>query len=174
MLPKVYIILVNHNNHYDTIECLESVLKNKYQNYQVIVVDNSATSDSINFFKTWTDGQVRNIPTKFENLVYPLETTHSYIFLEEKDLSSSLTLKERILFLKSDKNSGFAHANNLAIKYTKTQNDASFIWLLNNDTVIDKNALTNLVSHAYGSKGKTGIWGAKLLMYFKSEFIQGV
>jgi len=36
---KVYIIILNYNNWYDTIECLESVLRNDYPNYQVIVVD---------------------------------------------------------------------------------------------------------------------------------------
>jgi GT2 family glycosyltransferase len=40
--PKVYIILLNYNGWADTIECLESVLRNDYPNYQVIVVDNNS------------------------------------------------------------------------------------------------------------------------------------
>jgi len=37
--PKVAIIILNWNGWEDTIECLESVFRNTYQNYQVIVVD---------------------------------------------------------------------------------------------------------------------------------------
>jgi len=35
--PKVYIILSNYNNYTDTIECLKSILRNYYPNYQVII-----------------------------------------------------------------------------------------------------------------------------------------
>jgi GT2 family glycosyltransferase len=39
--PKVYIIILNHDDCIHTIECLKSVLRNIYLNYQVIVVDNN-------------------------------------------------------------------------------------------------------------------------------------
>ena len=45
--PKVYIIILNYNSWVDTIECLESVLRNDYPNYQVIVVDNGSQDNSI-------------------------------------------------------------------------------------------------------------------------------
>jgi GT2 family glycosyltransferase len=35
--PKVYIILLTYNNWADTIECLESVLRNDYPSSQVII-----------------------------------------------------------------------------------------------------------------------------------------
>jgi len=44
--PKVAIIILNYNNWQDTIECLESVLRNDYPNYQVIVVDNGSSDNS--------------------------------------------------------------------------------------------------------------------------------
>jgi len=46
---KVYIILLNYNGWTDTIECLESVLRNDYPNYQVIVVDNNSPNNSIEY-----------------------------------------------------------------------------------------------------------------------------
>ncbi len=42
MKPKIYIIILNYNGWADTIECLESVLRNDYPNYQVIVLDNNS------------------------------------------------------------------------------------------------------------------------------------
>lgn len=54
MFPKVVIIILNWNGWRDTVECLESILRNDYPNYQVIVVDNGST-----------DGSVRRIKEKF-------------------------------------------------------------------------------------------------------------
>jgi GT2 family glycosyltransferase len=45
--PKVSIILVNWNNSGDTIECLESLEQLTYQNFEIIVVDNNSTDNSI-------------------------------------------------------------------------------------------------------------------------------
>jgi len=44
---KVSIILLNWNNPYDTVECIESIKQISYPNYQIIVVDNNSTDDSI-------------------------------------------------------------------------------------------------------------------------------
>jgi len=40
--PKVFIIILNWNGLEDTIECLESLKKITYLNYEVIVVDNAS------------------------------------------------------------------------------------------------------------------------------------
>jgi len=49
--PKVAIIILNYNGWQDTIECLESVLRNDYPNYQVIVVDNGSSNNSMEYIK---------------------------------------------------------------------------------------------------------------------------
>ena len=54
---KVYIIILNYNGWKDTIECLESVLRNDYPNYQVIVVDNGSPNNSIEYIKAWVEGR---------------------------------------------------------------------------------------------------------------------
>jgi len=45
--PKVAIIILNWNGWKDTLECFESVFRIDYPNYQVIVVDNGSTDDSV-------------------------------------------------------------------------------------------------------------------------------
>lgn len=47
MQPKVSIIILNWNGLEDTIECLESLRKNNYTNYEVIVVDNNSTGNDV-------------------------------------------------------------------------------------------------------------------------------
>ena len=44
---KVAIIILNWNGKKDTLECLESVRKIDYQNFEVIVVDNGSSDDSL-------------------------------------------------------------------------------------------------------------------------------
>ena len=55
---KVYITILNYNNWYDTIEFLESVLRNDYPNYQVVVVDNNSQNNSVDYIKAWEDGML--------------------------------------------------------------------------------------------------------------------
>lgn len=43
--PFVCIIILNWNGLKDTIECIESLKKIKYQNYKIIVVDNASSND---------------------------------------------------------------------------------------------------------------------------------
>ena len=45
--PKVSIILVNWNNLTDTIDCLESLKKATYQNYEIVLVDNASYGDDV-------------------------------------------------------------------------------------------------------------------------------
>lgn len=46
--PEVCIVLVNYNNHKDTVECVKSLLNIDYSNYKIVLVDNASTdSDSI-------------------------------------------------------------------------------------------------------------------------------
>lgn len=57
MKNKVYIIILNYNGWKDTIECLESVLKNDYESYQIIVVDNDSPNNSIEYIINWVEGK---------------------------------------------------------------------------------------------------------------------
>lgn len=45
--PKVCIIILNWNNLQDTIECLESVAKLNYRNFEIILIDNDSTDGSV-------------------------------------------------------------------------------------------------------------------------------
>ena len=55
--PKVGIVLLNWNGWKDTIECIKSFKEVSYHNFQIIVVDNGSTDDSVK---------------KLSNLKYPI------------------------------------------------------------------------------------------------------
>jgi GT2 family glycosyltransferase len=45
--PRVYVITLNWNGKDDTIECIESLKKLYYPNFQIVVVDNGSTDGSV-------------------------------------------------------------------------------------------------------------------------------
>jgi len=44
--PSVYIVVLNYNGLEDTIECVDSLKKLEYTNYQIVLVDNCSTDES--------------------------------------------------------------------------------------------------------------------------------
>nr|WP_319374591.1 glycosyltransferase [uncultured Methanobacterium sp.] len=53
MNPMVAIIILNWNGWKDTIECLDSLYLTNYDNYEVVLVDNNSTDDSIGKIKNF-------------------------------------------------------------------------------------------------------------------------
>jgi GT2 family glycosyltransferase len=87
---------------------------------------------------------------------------NSETLIREHD--SSVTL------LQSGSNLGYASGNNLGIRYA-LKNGADYVWLLNNDTVVDTQALDHLVQRMQQDP-KVGMCGSTLLYYHKRDTIQ--
>lgn len=102
----VCVILVNWNGWRDTVKCLESCASLTYPHFELIVVDNGSSDDSVN------------------------------------------RLRERfpeLRIIETGANLGFAGGNNAGM-HAALGMGASFIWLLNNDTVVEPAALSALVN----------------------------
>jgi len=192
--PKVAIIILNWNGWKDTIECLESVFRNTYPNYQVIVVDNGSTNGSMEKIKEWAEGKQELLTPEPNHPLYylshpPVEKPIPYIYynrgeaeeggnfkLEEKLTKKWLKIRELnnkkinstspypLIFIQTGENLGFAGGNNVGIRYTLKKDNFEYVWLLNNDIVIDEDALTEMVKLGENNK-KIGMVGSKLLFY---------
>lgn len=176
-MSKVFIVLVNHIKYRDTIECLESVLKSSYQNFEIIIIDNSPNDDSESNIRQWLNGEYNSaeINTLFPELVYPtLGKPVSYTYLKEVQLEKAeQATNNKVLFIRAA-NRGFAAANNLAFNYIlKGPNQSSFVWLLNNDTVIEKETLKNMVDF-YKGNDPIYVIGSKLKYYYKKDRLQAI
>jgi len=93
------------------------------------------------------------------------------------NIDRNYTSRFPIIFIQNGKDFGFAGSNNIGIKYALAKNDFSYIWLLNNDTVIENDSLNKLVEKAeqYKKEGeKVGIIGSKLYYYHNPNLLQGV
>ncbi len=61
MNPKVSIIILNWNGLGDTIECLESLKKITYLNYEVVVVDNGSEGNDAEILEEKYRGYIKLI-----------------------------------------------------------------------------------------------------------------
>jgi GT2 family glycosyltransferase len=73
----------------------------------------------------------------------------------------------KITVLEQKENLGFAGGNNVGIHYA-LENKSDFVWLLNNDTEVDKNALIGLMD--VFDKQNVGVAGSKIYFYKGFEF----
>ncbi|MGD8306840.1 MAG: glycosyltransferase family 2 protein, partial [Ignavibacteria bacterium] len=49
--PKVVILILNYQKWKDTTECIQSLLKCNYSNYQIVIVDNDSQNESISMIE---------------------------------------------------------------------------------------------------------------------------
>lgn len=147
----IYILLVNYNSFSDTEECINSLLQLSYHNYRILVVDNSDSTEYVEQLK-------KDYP--FNSVVYYQAVSY--------EQSSA-----KIVFIKAEKNKGFAAANNVGLKYIYQQGNLSYVWLLNNDTIVDMDALSHLVNKME-SDSNIAICGVKLMEYYEKNVIQGI
>jgi len=78
---------------------------------------------------------------------------------------------DSIDLIENDKNYGFAEGNNIGIRYALEQLSPDYVLLLNNDTVVDPEFLSELVRSAE-SDHSIGIVGPKVLFYHEPSTLQ--
>jgi len=145
MKHKVAILILNWNGWQDTIECLESVQHLSYSNYQIVVLDNGSTDDSIKKIKAWCRDSVHTIE-------YDTKTAETGGRPKDEDKLRDWPPSERLVLICSQENLGFAEGNNTAIRYAlRCAEPAEFVFLLNNDTWIDPECVSRSVAKEAGT-----------------------
>ncbi len=137
------IIILNWNGWEDTLECLASVWLQSFQQFDVILIDNHSTDDSIKRILKWTRAPYIPRSSVIEaQQQYPLPTRISVKEISEKDrLNVPNDEAEPSLFLiRNPENLGFARGSNVGIRIAQ-QAGYSHIMLLNNDAVLAPQAL---------------------------------
>ena len=157
----VSIIILNWNGWKDTIECLESLYQINYSSYDVIIVDNNSNDNSINKIKEYCIGKIKIESPFLKNNpdIKPIE------LLEHNNLNiAENSALKKLILIKNNENVGYAEGNNIGIRFALSKLKTDFILLLNNDTVVDKEFLTEMVKVSESSN-ENGITGPKIYYY---------
>lgn len=102
-------------------------------------------------------------------------STDSSIIEIDTYIAKNSTLQERITFIKNSENGGFAKGNNLGINFALKNHDFDYLWILNNDTIVEKNTfeiLNNFFSKNINNFQNIGIYGNTLLYFYNKNKIQ--
>jgi GT2 family glycosyltransferase len=175
MYPLVSVIILNWNGWKDTLECLESLYQIKYPNYKVILVDNHSQDQSLKKIRQYCQGQIP-VETKFfkyqkhNKPIKIREITNQEADFKETEANSLDSTNPALTLIKNDANYGFALGNNIAMEYTLNKDNPDYILLLNNDTIVTPEFLSEMVK-AGESDEKTGMVGCKLLNAFNPTVI---
>ena len=138
-MPEVYIIILNYKNWRDVVECLESIFHATYNNFKVVVIDNHSQNDSLLQLTNWAAAHP---------ILNHADNGFKYISLDRDYLDANFHSIQfpRLTFVQNNENTGFASGNNVMLKHLKDTD--AYIWMLNPDMTIDKNAITELVNFA--------------------------
>jgi GT2 family glycosyltransferase/2-polyprenyl-3-methyl-5-hydroxy-6-metoxy-1,4-benzoquinol methylase len=103
--PTISIIIVNWNGKEDTINCITSLNQLNYTNYEVIIVDNGSTDDSVKAIKTAFPNisiieEKNNTGFSGGNNIgikYALESSSDYILLLNNDTVTDKELLKKLI-----------------------------------------------------------------------------
>lgn len=174
--PRVWIVLVNWNGWRDTIECLESVFRLDYPDFRVVVCDNASTDGSVEYIQRWARGE-----TPFESPQGPLSRLSwpplgkplKFDLISNVEEFDCLESGAPLLLANTGGNLGFAGGNNVGIRLALADPDCDFVWLLNNDTVVEADCLSQMIKTA-GSDSSIGFTGSLNCYYSRPNTIQAL
>ncbi|HUZ50387.1 MAG TPA: glycosyltransferase family 2 protein [Candidatus Dormibacteraeota bacterium] len=175
--PQVAIVVLNWNGWLDTVECLESLLRSDYANYRIIVCDNSSVDGSFERLQEWASGRLTVNTTAdgpggtwaYRPALKPLR---SVVYDPECDAHAPADCTDApLIFVQTGANLGYAGGNNVGIRYALAHTDARYVWILNNDTIVDPHALTRMVDCASRDR-RIAIVGATLLRHAQPDIVQ--
>lgn len=177
-MPVVYILIINWHGWADTIGCLESVFRQDYPNYHVVVCDNGSADGSYERIKAWAAGE-QEVPSPgghaLARLVAPpVPKPIRFAAYEQPPTGEAAGESDPpLVLIRTGGNLGFAGGNNVGIRFAVRRAGAKYVWLLNNDTVVDPRALRRMVEEAE-SDPKVAMVGSKLMDYQEPNEIQTI
>ncbi len=136
MDSKVVVITLNYNQNQFTIDCVNSLLKSDYSNYQILLIDNGSTKENYS------------------------------------DLLNKLPENDEILLDRIENNRGYVGGINYGLNKISELN-GDYILIMNNDTIVDSNAISELVKTSKDYRDEAIVTG-KVYYYDEPNVFQDV
>lgn len=137
------------------------LLPNNMKKVAVVIVNWNGKANTLNCLVSVSKLKTRN--TKLETIVLDNGSTDGSVEAIQKNFPS-------VAIIQQTENLGFTGGNNSGIRKA-VKDGADFIWLLNNDTFVDQNALETLLESF--AEDQVGITGSKIYFSPGSEFHKG-
>ncbi len=150
---RVAILIINWNCFQDTLKCLESLYASIYKEFRVIIIDNGSKDESVEEIKVslcahFSTGNSERIE-------------QDKIMIDGSDDIRAYSFNSQAYLLASNMNHGFSMGCNIAIDYLRENGiQFDYLFLLNNDAVMEPDCLAELVGIAEKYQFNEAIVGA--------------
>jgi GT2 family glycosyltransferase len=172
---RVAIVLVNWNGWQECVECIDTVLAQAHQNFHIFIVDNDSRDQSLDRIVSWCAAPEakpmwRRLPgvLRYTDNAPCNEVTYRVVSAVDHVLAPAPD-SCRVTLIHSGGNLGFAGGCNVGIRAAGID-EFTYFWFLNPDTVVEREALIELIARAE-STPDMGIVGSTLLFYDRPEVI---
>jgi GT2 family glycosyltransferase len=129
-MDEVCICIVNYNNGPMTIQCIQSVFKQTFDHYKIIIIDNASTDRSVSKIRSFL--QNSNYP--FSEIAYSNQT-----FSRTDSFS-------KVMIIQADINGGYSFGNNVAIQYARKISAFTHLLIINNDVQLEDHFLEKMMT----------------------------
>jgi hypothetical protein len=174
--PRLAVVLINWNSGENTIECLESLLRSDTP-ARVVVVDNASADDSMERILAWASGAEPFTPPTgpLGRLTDPPLTKPVRVVRLSADeaLNGDDGSGAPLTLIDAGGNLGFAGGNNLGLRYALRDPALAYFWCLNNDTVVERDAIRALVARMDATH-RVGMCGTVVRYYHRPGTVQAL
>jgi GT2 family glycosyltransferase len=147
---RVAVVVLNWNGWEDSLACLGSLTSSVKQGIaRLIIVDNASTDGSADRIRDWLEANNCGPSDVYESDLVAGRAT------ENRTDSNYVLIRAR-------RNGGYSVGNNLGIRWALKSIETEYVFLLNNDTVIDPDSIARLAACA-DSDETIGIVGSTLV-----------
>jgi GT2 family glycosyltransferase len=169
------VIVLNWNGWKDTVECLESVFRLNGTNFRVVVCDNASSDGSLSHIKRWAAGEVQAgcDNTELSRLSLPPypKPIECVELTRAQAESGAASYDVPLVLIQAGGNLGFAGGNNVGARYALFDSSCEFFWFLNNDTVVEPDALLAMI-RLMEQEPAIGLSGSLNLSYYNPAHVQ--
>jgi GT2 family glycosyltransferase len=159
---KTGIVVLNWRNADDTIACLSSLNELTERRWNVYILDNGSDDGSLERLTEWCRRHAS------PQALYLTRCRSADVDVEYAPQPPEEY--GRLVVVAIDTNTGFAKGNNVGIRLA-LDDACDFIWVLNNDTIVDRESLSHLVATALRHE-TAGMVGCCVMEYAHRDVVQ--
>lgn len=163
---RIGVIILNHNGWQDTVACAESVLSSTPLPTWIVIVDNASSDGSTRWLRHWAAGNMEFAISELGIVASHPKPLH---LVEVDETGATAAEPTPLVLLHRKHNGGYARGMNTGIRMLLRWG-ADAIWLLNNDTIVEGQALAAMAKRLF-SKPRPGLCGS-LIRYQENGLVQ--
>jgi GT2 family glycosyltransferase len=171
--PRAAVIILNWRAAADTVQCALSAAALDHENLDIIVCDNASGDGS---FEAIGASLAEQLPTINQHRVARGMRPFVQGALEASTLATPPHVDDasrRLWVVQTGRNGGYAAGNNVGARLALAEPDVEYVWILNNDTRVEPDAMTRLLERM-AQDPAIGICGAKVVYLENPDRVQSL